>query len=89
MPGKTSIAIKTKQARAERVFKKGNPGWTVMQPWLDGLRPKYNPAERMLSGKFEAIGPLGNKRVVNVNVYEDGIRIFTTPPRSRSTTDII
>lgn len=73
---KTSIAIKTKQARAEKVFKKANPAWTVLQPWTEGLRPQHNPAEVTLTGKFEAVGPLGNRRTVRASVYPDGIRIF-------------
>ena len=73
---KTSIAIKTKQARAEKVFKKANPEWTVIQPWLIPLKIQFNKAEHMLSGKFRARGPLGNLREVSANVYQDGIRIF-------------
>ena len=74
-PGKTSIAIATKQARAERVFKNANPGWVVVQPWIEGLHEVYNPAEHMLTGKFKVFGPLGNTREVRANVYRDGIRV--------------
>ncbi len=73
---KTSIAIKIKQARAEKVFKKSNPEWTIIQPWVTPLKPQYNKAEHMLAGKFRAKGPLGNYREVSANVYLDGIRIF-------------
>lgn len=73
---RTSIAIKTKQARAEKVFKNANSGWTVLQPWLEPLKVAYNPAEWMLTGKFKVVGPLGNIREVRANVYNDGIRIF-------------
>jgi hypothetical protein len=73
---KTSIAIKTKQARAEAAFKRANPGWTVLQPWTAPLAPQFNKAEPMLAGKFDAVGPLGNRRNVWATVYEDGIRIF-------------
>ena len=73
---KTSTAIKTKQARAEKVFKKANPNWTVIQPWTVPLKRQFNKAEFMLSGKFKAQGPLGNYREVSANIYLDGIRIF-------------
>jgi hypothetical protein len=67
---------KVKQARAEKVFKKGNPSWTIIKPWTIPLKVDFNKAEHMLSGRFKAIGPLGNVREVHVNMYQDGIRIF-------------
>lgn len=73
---KTSIAIKIKQAKAEKVFKNSNPEWTVIQPWVIPLKVQFNKAEHMLSGKFKAQGPLGNYREVSANIYQDGIRIF-------------
>jgi hypothetical protein len=73
---KTSIAIKIKQAKAEKVFLRSNPEWTVIQPWKQSLKLQYNPAEWMMHGKFEARGPLGNTRTVSINMYRDGIRVF-------------
>lgn len=71
----TSIAIKVKQAKAEKVFRKANPDWKVVQPWVKGLKLAYNPAEWMLQGTFKAVGPLGNTRLVIASIYRDGIRI--------------
>lgn len=67
---------RVKQAKAEGVFKRANPGWSVIQPWSAPLKRAFNKAEFMLSGKFKAMGPLGNVREVSANVYSDGIRIF-------------
>lgn len=67
--------LKVKQARAQKVFKKANPEWEIIQPWIAPLKIAYNKAESMWTGKFKAIGPLGNERIVTANVYQDGIRI--------------
>lgn len=73
---KLSAGHRAKAPLAEKVFKKANPEWEVLQPWTSQLKPQYNPAEWMLSGKFQAKGPLGNIKEVSVSVYRDGIRIF-------------
>lgn len=67
--------LKVKQARAEKVFKRANPEWKIIQPWVKSLSTVYNKAETMWTGNFKAIGPLGNERIVTANVYQDGIRI--------------
>lgn len=65
-----------RQSKSEAVFKRANPEWTVKTPWSEPLKSAFNKAEWMLTGKFKAIGPLGNERIVTVNFYKDGIRVF-------------
>lgn len=64
-----------RQSKSEAVFKRANPEWKITK-WIEPLKSAFNQAEWMLKGKFEATGPLGNKRIVIVNFYKDGIRVF-------------